>query len=74
MPLVLENVKEIAESIVKQSEKVNSLINYDSMSDVAFLMCIGFILFFFYRFIGIIFKWIGLIIIVICAYTMFVGL
>ena len=73
MPLVLEEVKEITESVVEQSERVNSLINYDSISDVAFLMCIGLALFFFSKFIGIIFKWIGLIIIALCAYTLFMS-
>ncbi len=73
MPLVLEEVKEIAESVVEQTEKVNTLINYDIISDVAFLMCIGAVLFFFSKFIGVIFKWIGLIIIALCAYTIFMS-
>jgi hypothetical protein len=73
MPLILEEVKEITQSAVEQSEKVNTLINYDSISDVAFLMCIGLIMFFFSKFIGIIFKWIGLIIIALCAYTIFMA-
>jgi len=73
MPLVLEEVKEITQSVAEQTEKVNSLINYDSISDIAFLMCIGLILFFFYKFIGVIFKWIGLIIIALCAYTIFMA-
>jgi hypothetical protein len=73
MPLILEEVKEITQSVAEQTEKVNSLINYDSISDVAFLMCIGLILFFFSKFIGVIFKWIGLIIITLCAYTIFMA-
>ena len=73
MPLVLEEIKEITNAVVGQTEKVNNLINYDSVSDVAFLMCIGFALFFFSKFIGVIFKWIGLLTIVLCVYTIFMS-
>ena len=47
MPLITEEIKEITESVVEQTEKANNLINYDSISDIAFLLCIGLVMFFF---------------------------
>jgi len=73
MPLVTEEIKEVKDIVLQQVDQPDMFKLGGNNSDVVFLLIIGLILFFFSKFVGIIIKIIGIIIIMLCVYTLFVA-
>ena len=73
MPLVTEEIKEVKDIVLQQVDQPDIFKLGGNNSDVVFLLIIGLILYFFSKFVGIITKIIGIIIIMLCVYTLFVS-
>ena len=73
MPLVTEEIKEVKDIVLQQVDQQDMFKFGGNNSDVVFLLIIGLILYFFSKFVGIITKIIGIIIIMLCVYTLFVA-
>ncbi len=73
MPLVTEEIKEVKDVVLQQVDQPDMFKLGGNNSDVVFLLIIGLILFFFSKFVGIITMIIGIIIIMLCVYTLFVS-
>ena len=73
MPLVTEEIKEVKDIVLQQVGQPDMFKLGGNNSDVVFLLIIGLILFFFSKFVGMITKIIGIIIIMLCVYTLFVA-
>jgi len=73
MPLVTEEIKEVKDIVLQQVDQPDMFKLGGNNSDVVFLLIIGLILFFFSKFVGMITKIRGIIIIIFCVYTLFVA-
>ena len=73
MPLITEPIKEVKDVVLEQVDQPDMFKLGGTNSDVVFLLFIGLALFFFSKFISIITKVIGLFIIILCVYTLFVA-
>ena len=73
MPLITEEIKEVKDVVLEQVDQPDMFKLGGTQSDVVFLLFIGLALFFFSKFTSIITKLIGLFIIILCVYTLFVA-
>jgi hypothetical protein len=73
MPLITEPIKEVRDVVLQQVDQPDMFKLGGNNSDVIFLLLIGVALFFFSKFISLITKIIGLIIIMLCVYTLLVA-